>query len=245
MQDAEVAGVHKVDHRGDDGVSGVLLHHKTVKDNPPVTFAIAACETQNVSMTVLPVFGLSGERNVKEMWGTMSKCKEPVCRDQTISVLQWFACTAGHACGIGPRLTRTAHRTGGHQHDDARHRVELVAAAVRRAQLPWLFAFAGGTRGHGSDKNVNGNGFIRDAIIEQCAQSRRCGLLRRGTHGQRNDCYAPGNVMRLFKSAAFCLQPQGNSICRVHPEQIGESGGRTDADDGVRGHDSRGRRPAQ
>ncbi|KAM0869968.1 hypothetical protein ACQ4PT_040329 [Festuca glaucescens] len=122
--------------------------------------------------------------------------------------------------GIGPRLTRTAHRTGGHQHDDARHRVELVAAAVRRAWLPWLFAFAGGTQGHGSDKNVDGNGFIRDAIIEQCAQSRRCGLLRHGTRGQRNDCYAPGNVMWLFKSAAFCLQPQGNSIRGVQPEQI-------------------------
>lgn len=60
---------------GDDGVSGVLLHHKTAKDNPPVTFSIAACETQNVSVTVLPVFGLSGENHVsaKEMWDTMSK----------------------------------------------------------------------------------------------------------------------------------------------------------------------------
>ncbi|VAH04230.1 unnamed protein product [Triticum turgidum subsp. durum] len=60
---------------GDDGVSGVLLHHKTAKDNPPVTFSIAACETQNVSVTVLPVFGLSGENHAsaKEMWDTMSK----------------------------------------------------------------------------------------------------------------------------------------------------------------------------
>ncbi|KAK6914265.1 Glycosyl-hydrolase family 116, N-terminal [Dillenia turbinata] len=58
---------------GEDGVSGVLLHHKTAKDNPPVTFAIAACETQNVNVTVLPSFGLSGGSCVtaKEMWGTM------------------------------------------------------------------------------------------------------------------------------------------------------------------------------
>ncbi|KAI3430132.1 Heme O synthase [Psidium guajava] len=58
---------------GEDGVSGVLLHHKTAKGNPPVTFAIAACETQNVNVTVLPSFGLSQESCVtaKDMWGTM------------------------------------------------------------------------------------------------------------------------------------------------------------------------------
>ncbi|CAD5176314.1 unnamed protein product [Musa acuminata subsp. malaccensis] len=57
----------------DDGVSGVLLHHKTTKDNPPVTFAIAACESQNVTVTVLPSFGLCGENYVtaRDMWGTM------------------------------------------------------------------------------------------------------------------------------------------------------------------------------
>ncbi|MQM17314.1 hypothetical protein Taro_050281 [Colocasia esculenta] len=56
-----------------DGVSGVLLHHKTAKDNPPVTFAIAACETQNVNVTVLPSFGLSAGSCVtaRDMWGTM------------------------------------------------------------------------------------------------------------------------------------------------------------------------------
>nr|CAB3499403.1 unnamed protein product [Digitaria exilis] len=46
---------------------------KTAKDNPPVTFAVAACETQNVNVTVLPVFGLTGENHVsaKDMWNTM------------------------------------------------------------------------------------------------------------------------------------------------------------------------------
>ncbi|CAH1436386.1 unnamed protein product [Lactuca virosa] len=60
---------------GEDGVSGVLLHHKTAKDNPPVTFAIAACETQNVNVTVLPSFGLSDESHVtaKDMWGKMAQ----------------------------------------------------------------------------------------------------------------------------------------------------------------------------
>ncbi|PKA54158.1 hypothetical protein AXF42_Ash018168 [Apostasia shenzhenica] len=58
---------------GDDGVSGVILHHKTAKDNPPVTFAIAACENQNVNVTVLPNFGLSEENCVtaRDMWAIM------------------------------------------------------------------------------------------------------------------------------------------------------------------------------
>ncbi|URD94902.1 hypothetical protein MUK42_29117 [Musa troglodytarum] len=45
----------------------------TAKDNPPVTFAIAACETQNVTVTVLPNFGLSGENYItaQGMWSTM------------------------------------------------------------------------------------------------------------------------------------------------------------------------------
>lgn len=60
---------------GDDGVSGVLLHHKTAKGHPPVTFAVAACETQNVNVSVLPSFGVSQESNVtaKEMWTLMSQ----------------------------------------------------------------------------------------------------------------------------------------------------------------------------
>ncbi|XP_059632323.1 uncharacterized protein LOC132274968 [Cornus florida] len=60
---------------GKDGVSGVLLHHKTAKGNPAVTFAIAACETQNVSVTVQPCFGLSEGSCItaKVMWGKMVK----------------------------------------------------------------------------------------------------------------------------------------------------------------------------
>lgn len=46
---------------------------RTAKDNPPVTFAIAACETQNVNVTVLPCFGLSEGSCItaKDMWGKM------------------------------------------------------------------------------------------------------------------------------------------------------------------------------
>ncbi|XP_074588013.1 uncharacterized protein LOC141843888 [Curcuma longa] len=58
---------------GDDGVTGVLLHHKSAKDTPPVTFAMAACQTQNVTVTVLPSFGLTGEDHptAKDMWDKM------------------------------------------------------------------------------------------------------------------------------------------------------------------------------
>lgn len=61
--------------KAEDGVSGVLLYHKTAKGNPPVTFAIAACETQNVSVSVLPSFGLSEGSSVtaKDMWSKMVK----------------------------------------------------------------------------------------------------------------------------------------------------------------------------
>ncbi|CAN1334617.1 Non-lysosomal glucosylceramidase [Linum perenne] len=60
---------------GEDGVSGVLLHHKTAKGNPPVTFAVGACETQNVNVSVLPCFGLSEGSHVtaKGMWTQMVK----------------------------------------------------------------------------------------------------------------------------------------------------------------------------
>ncbi|XP_061337487.1 uncharacterized protein LOC133284485 isoform X2 [Gastrolobium bilobum] len=57
----------------EDGVSGVLLYHKTASDNPPVTFAIAASETQNVSVSVLPSFGLSEGCSItaEGMWSKM------------------------------------------------------------------------------------------------------------------------------------------------------------------------------
>lgn len=60
---------------GEDNVSGVLLHHMTAKDNPPVTFAIAACETQNVNVTVLPCFGLAEGSCItaKDMWSKMTQ----------------------------------------------------------------------------------------------------------------------------------------------------------------------------
>ncbi|KAG6423027.1 hypothetical protein SASPL_113410 [Salvia splendens] len=47
----------------------------TAKDNPPVTYAIAACETQNVSVSVLPCFSLNEGSCVtaKDMWDKMAQ----------------------------------------------------------------------------------------------------------------------------------------------------------------------------
>ncbi|CAK7336249.1 unnamed protein product [Dovyalis caffra] len=52
---------------------GTMESLATAKSSPPVTFAIAACETQNVSVTVLPNFGLSEGSCItaKDMWGKM------------------------------------------------------------------------------------------------------------------------------------------------------------------------------
>lgn len=60
---------------------------RTAKDNPPVTFAIAACETQNVNVTVLPSFGISGETGItaSDMWTTMVQVA-------VLCYLQYFFC---------------------------------------------------------------------------------------------------------------------------------------------------------
>ncbi|BBG92332.1 Beta-glucosidase, GBA2 type family protein [Prunus dulcis] len=59
-----------ISHLSGDHVNEPFM---TAKGNPPVTFAVAACETQNVSVTVLPCFGLSegSSPTAKEMWDKM------------------------------------------------------------------------------------------------------------------------------------------------------------------------------
>ncbi|ESW25905.1 hypothetical protein PHAVU_003G075400 [Phaseolus vulgaris] len=54
-----------------DGVHAVLLHHKTANERSPVTFAIAAEETEYVHISECPVFVVSGSYNgisAKDMW---------------------------------------------------------------------------------------------------------------------------------------------------------------------------------
>ncbi|KAH9322345.1 hypothetical protein KI387_016984, partial [Taxus chinensis] len=60
----------------DDGVQGVLLHHKTAKDNPPVTFAIAAQKTSDVDVSLCPCFSISGNNvdfSARDMWLEMKE----------------------------------------------------------------------------------------------------------------------------------------------------------------------------
>uniref|UniRef100_A0A0D9WYB6 Non-lysosomal glucosylceramidase n=1 Tax=Leersia perrieri TaxID=77586 RepID=A0A0D9WYB6_9ORYZ len=63
-------------HSGEENMEFLACFYitsKTANGNPPVTFAVAACENQNVNVTVLPAFGLSGESSItaREMWGTL------------------------------------------------------------------------------------------------------------------------------------------------------------------------------
>ncbi|KAG8089411.1 hypothetical protein GUJ93_ZPchr0011g27524 [Zizania palustris] len=54
-----------------DGVHGVLLHHRTANGQPPVTFAIAAQEKEDVHISECPYFVISGssdEFTAKDMW---------------------------------------------------------------------------------------------------------------------------------------------------------------------------------
>ncbi|WVZ95476.1 hypothetical protein U9M48_041237 [Paspalum notatum var. saurae] len=60
-----------------DGVHGVLLHHRTAGRQPPVTFAIASQETDDVSVSVCPSFAMgppgSGEFTAMDMWDEIKK----------------------------------------------------------------------------------------------------------------------------------------------------------------------------
>ncbi|XP_059653644.1 uncharacterized protein LOC132300536 isoform X1 [Cornus florida] len=54
-----------------DGIHGVLLHHMTANELPPVTFAIAAEETDVVHVSECPCFVISGDSpgfTAKDMW---------------------------------------------------------------------------------------------------------------------------------------------------------------------------------
>uniref|UniRef100_A0A0E0BBC1 Exostosin GT47 domain-containing protein n=1 Tax=Oryza glumipatula TaxID=40148 RepID=A0A0E0BBC1_9ORYZ len=74
---------------------------------------------------------------------------------------------------------------------------------MRRRGRRWLWAFAGAPR-PGSTKTV------RAQIIEQCTASPSC------THfGSSPGHYnSPGRIMELLESAAFCVQPRGDSYTR-------------------------------
>ncbi|XP_010437619.1 PREDICTED: non-lysosomal glucosylceramidase-like isoform X2 [Camelina sativa] len=62
-----------------DGVHAIALHHKTANEHPPVTYAIAAQETEDVHVSECPCFLVSGHSpkgiTAKEMWDEIKKNK--------------------------------------------------------------------------------------------------------------------------------------------------------------------------
>lgn len=77
---------------------------------------------------------------------------------------------------------------------------------MRKRKRPYLFTFAGAPR---PDYKEN----IRDMVISQCQSStKHCKLV--GCYHGANKCDDPLNVMRVFQSSVFCLQPSGDSYTR-------------------------------
>ncbi|KAH7663808.1 Glucosylceramidase protein [Dioscorea alata] len=59
-----------------NGVHGVLLHHRTANEQSPVTFAIAAQETTDVHVSECPYFSISGKSKgftASDMWDEIKK----------------------------------------------------------------------------------------------------------------------------------------------------------------------------
>ncbi|KAI6693882.1 hypothetical protein NL676_021592 [Syzygium grande] len=77
---------------------------------------------------------------------------------------------------------------------------------VRTHVRPHLFSFAGAPRPSLEDS-------IRNELINQCqASNGACALLNCGDGW--NKCNDPVEVMNVFESSVFCLQPQGDSYTR-------------------------------
>lgn len=79
-------------------------------------------------------------------------------------------------------------------------------ALMRRRNRPYLFSFAGAPRSRRK-------GSIRSEIISQCQDSNTlCHFLDCDSIGHK--CDDPVNLMKLFQSSVFCLQPPGDSLTR-------------------------------
>ncbi|XP_075519827.1 putative xyloglucan galactosyltransferase GT11 [Primulina tabacum] len=77
---------------------------------------------------------------------------------------------------------------------------------LRKQKKKALFCFIGGTR-------PSMKGSIRGEIMEQCnAAKRKCKMLE--CIDSKENCVKPANVMKLFQSSVFCLQPPGDSFTR-------------------------------
>ncbi|CAM0906878.1 unnamed protein product [Alopecurus aequalis] len=76
---------------------------------------------------------------------------------------------------------------------------------IRSADRPWLMSFVGAPRP--GDPNS-----IRSELIAQCGASSACRQL--GCTNGAKQCHSPEDIVRLFRSSVFCLQPPGDSYTR-------------------------------
>lgn len=91
-------------------------------------------------------------------------------------------------------------------HPSNDHEVFKWQSRMRKLRRRFLWSFAGGPR-------PNLPNSIRNEIISQCSASRKkCRLLECGLVG--SVCHMPVNVMKMFQSSVFCLQPAGDSFTR-------------------------------
>ncbi|MFS7975520.1 putative exostosin [Helianthus anomalus] len=76
---------------------------------------------------------------------------------------------------------------------------------MRKLERKYLFCFAGAPRPDNPKS-------IRSLLIDQCKNSSVGKLLECGS--DESKCHSPSNVMKMFQSSVFCLQPQGDSYTR-------------------------------
>ncbi|CAM0913509.1 unnamed protein product [Alopecurus aequalis] len=127
------------------------------------------------------------------VWGT-NLLLLPPARNITVLVVE--------STGLGNDMA-VPYPTYFHPRTDAQ--VLDWQSRIRRARRPWLVSFVGAPR-PGDPQS------IRSKIIEQCSGSSVCRQL--GCKNGATQCHAPANIMRLFQSSTFCLQPPGDSYTR-------------------------------
>ncbi|GAV58975.1 Exostosin domain-containing protein [Cephalotus follicularis] len=77
---------------------------------------------------------------------------------------------------------------------------------MRKQKRLYLFSFAGAPRSEYQNS-------VRGKIIEECLASKYACKLLDCNYGSTN-CDNPVNVMKVFQSSVFCLQPPGDSYTR-------------------------------
>ncbi|XP_062205886.1 xyloglucan galactosyltransferase KATAMARI1 homolog [Phragmites australis] len=76
---------------------------------------------------------------------------------------------------------------------------------IRNSSRRWFMSFVGAPR-PGDQRS------IRSQVIAQCQATRACGQL--GCAFGSFQCHSPGDIMAMFQSSTFCLQPSGDSPTR-------------------------------